>query len=110
MTKIHWIAYFVIGLFVSAVSWKISYQKMVFFFYAGLAFIIVGIVKLIMSIKPGKGNEARQQKKSLSRHHYTVQNPHQTRFRRCHKCGNVTAISNRFCGKIGSQTSILEKR
>ena len=51
MARIHWSVYIIIGTFVSVVSRIIDYDKLIFFFYVGIIFILAGIIKLVFNIK-----------------------------------------------------------
>lgn len=94
MPKIHGIAYLIIGLFVSAVSWRFNYEKLIVFFYAGLAFIFVGIAKLALGFVKNKdknANKMHQKAHSQMQHKY------------CSKCGAALSVHNRFCGRCGAK-------
>ena len=98
MAKIHWIIYVVIGLFVSILSWRLNYEKLIFFFYVGLFFILVGIIKLLISLINRKTS-----KKEIV-HKVQHQTPkHYQRFKRCSRCGNIVSVSDSFCSKCGAR-------
>ncbi len=98
MPKIHWIIYVVIGLFVSILSWRLNYEKLIFFFYIGLIFILVGIVKLLISLINRKTS-----KKGIV-HKVQHQTPkHHIRFKRCSRCSNIVRIGDSFCNKCGAR-------
>lgn len=94
MAKIHGLVYILVGLLVSILSYRLNYEKLIFFFYAGLFFILVGISKLIFwfikkqeKVQHQAANQARYQA-----HHY----------KRCHKCGSAVVFNGRFCSKCGA--------
>jgi len=89
--KIHGLVYIIVGLFVAAASWEINFGKLLLFFYAGLAFILIGIIKLIL----GKRNEAK-----AAVHHKPQ---HQARFRYCPRCANILRPHDRFCSVCGAK-------
>ncbi len=102
MAKIHWLVYLIVGLFVSIFSYRLNYGKLIFFFYAGLFFILVGISKMILGfMKKSTGKKVTSQEKihpqtanqaKYQAHHY----------KRCHKCGSAVALNSRFCSKCGA--------
>lgn len=94
MPKIHGIVYVIIGLFVSAVSWRFNYEKLIFFFYAGLVFVLIGIVKLIFALIRHKGKSAG---KIHQKAHSQIQHKY------CSKCGAALNIHNRFCSRCGAR-------
>ena len=92
MAKIHWLAYVIVGLVVSIISWKFNYQKLIFFFYIGLIFILVGIVKLIFNLmKKEKKAEHKTQQINQQAHHIKY----------CTQCGNQLRTHDRFCSRCG---------
>ncbi len=98
MAKIHWIIYIVIGLFVSILSWRLNYEKLIFFFYVGLFFILVGIIKLLISLI----NRKTSKKEIVHKvQHQTPKN--YQRFKHCRRCGNIVRISDSFCSKCGTR-------
>ena len=93
MAKIHGLLYVIVGLFVSIMSWKLDYQKLIFFFYAGLIFILFGVIKLIFNLVKNKANKSEEI-------HFKSQ--HQTqRFKYCAKCGSPSRLQDKFCRKCG---------
>ena len=102
MAKIHGLMYIAVGLFVSIFSWKINYEKFIFFFYVGWVFVFIGVVKLIfvfikrkMDIKEGPIKMA-QHKASIQPHHQAHH------YKRCRKCGNAVRLHDRFCSRCGA--------
>ena len=94
MSKIHWSVYLLLGFFVSAFSYKLNYNKLIFFFYIGIIFILIGIAKLIF----GNANKTANKAKNIQR---TPQQ--QTRFRYCPKCANILRPNDRFCSICGAR-------
>ena len=94
MPKIHGLVYVIVGLFISIASWRLNYEKLIFFFYAGLIFIFVGIVKLIFDFIKRRTNKTEMHQKRYS----------QIRQRYCSKCGNVIRLDDGFCRKCGTRT------
>ena len=91
MAKIHWSVYIIVGLFVSIFSWRLDYVKLVFFFYAGLFFIFVGILKLVFNfIKNKMSKEEKVQHKSVQQH-----------IKYCHNCGTALRHQAKFCTRCG---------
>ena len=95
MPKIHGLVYVFVGLFVSVLSWRLNYQKLIFFFYAGLIFVFAGIVKLTINFVKSKKNKTQNM-------HHKIQRQSQ-RLKYCSKCGNVVRIQDRFCSKCGNR-------
>ena len=98
MAKIHWSAYIIIGLFISVSSYYFNYEKLVFFFYFGLVFVLAGILKLAFGISSREGKKEQKQVQQATK---SIQHPHQ--FKRCHVCGNAVRIHNMFCGRCGTK-------
>jgi len=91
MAKIHGLVYIAAGLLVSVLSYKLNYQKLIFFFYAGLVFIFVGISKLIFSWIKNK----TPKKEAAQRHQPNV--------KYCHNCGAPLRLNARFCTRCRAQ-------
>mgnify|MGYP001560674080 CR=1 FL=1 len=87
MAKIHWLIYIIVGLFVSISSWRIDYEDLYIFFYAGLVFILIGIAKLIFGLNIKK-------EKSITKHHAQGA-------KYCHNCGYAARLHDKFCSKCG---------
>ena len=94
MAKIHWSVYIITGLFVSILSYKLNYEKLVFFFYIGLIFIVIGAAKLSFNLINKKA------KKAQTAHHKPQQ---QAGFRYCPKCANVLRPHDKFCSICGAK-------
>lgn len=96
MAKIHWSIYILVGLFISILSWRLNYEKLIFFFYAGLIFIFIGIVKFIFGLL-----KKRVAKEETMLHH-KIQ--HQTQnVKYCHQCGSALRLHHRFCIRCGAR-------
>jgi len=94
MVKIHGLIYIAVGLFVSIFSWKLNYQKLIFFFYAGLFFIFVGIIKLIFNLIKKRMNK---------KEHHRIQQHQTQQIKYCHQCGSELRQQARFCTKCGAR-------
>ncbi len=92
MARIHGLVYVALGLFVSVFSWKLNYEKLVFFVYIGLVFIIIGITKMILGF--GKNGKARPK-------YDKTQHKHNSKY--CPKCGNGLKADDIFCSRCGSR-------
>ena len=92
MAKVHGIVYIAVGIFVSIMSWKLNYEKLIFFFYAGLIFVFVGIVKLAFSLVKNKTSK----KENL--HHRMQGN-----IKYCHNCGTALRLHHKFCVKCSAR-------
>lgn len=90
MAKVHWSIFILVGLFVSIISWRINYEDLYLFFYAGLAFVLIGIVKLILGLNAKKGKK----EKNMIKHHAQGA-------KYCHNCGYESRLNDRFCSKCG---------
>ena len=94
MVKIHGLIYIAVGLFVSIFSWKLNYEKLIFFYYAGLFFIFVGIIKLIFNFI----------KKRMNKKEGMHLKAHQTqRIKYCRQCGSASRQQAKFCSKCGAR-------
>lgn len=93
MAKIHGLVYVVVGLFVSVFSWKLNYEKLVFFFYIGLVFIVIGITKMILGL-------AKKRTDKTEKGHYK-DNQKQRKY--CPKCGNGLNAGDIFCSRCGTR-------
>lgn len=94
MPKIHGLIYILVGLFVSILSYKLNYEKLIFFFYAGLIFIFIGVIKLIFDLIK------REMSKTTTQHkiHGKPQN-----IRYCHQCGATLSLHHKFCTRCGAK-------
>ena len=104
MTKIHGIVYFIIGVFVTAASYKINYDKLYFFFYIGLLFIIFGVAKIVI----GFINKEEKKQIPLNKLNQNQLNkiPKQ-QYKRCQTCGNAARITDNFCSRCGARITSM---
>lgn len=93
MAKIHGLVYVVVGLFVSVFSWKLNYEKLVFFFYIGLVFIVIGITKMLLNLTKSKHK--------TDEGHRRAQHQHSLKY--CPKCGNGLKAGDIFCSRCGTR-------
>ena len=93
MVKIHGIAYILIGIFISTASYMINRNNLYIFFYGGMFFIAYGVAKIILKFI----TRQKEQQKSQS-----MQKTHQS-YKKCHRCGNIAKLTDRFCSKCGTK-------
>ena len=94
MAKIHGLVYIATGLLVSVLSYKLDYQKFIYFFYIGLIFVFIGAVKIIFGLIKRKTSRTGKQIKL----HHQAQN-----IKYCTKCGNALRLHDMFCGRCGNR-------
>lgn len=97
MAKIHGLVYILVGLFVSILSWRLNYEKLVFFFYFGWIFIFVGVLKLIFNLIKN-----RTIKKETVHHKIKHHQPQKSNVKYCHNCGAALRQQARFCARCGA--------
>ncbi|MDP3765033.1 MAG: hypothetical protein Q8R04_00820 [Nanoarchaeota archaeon] len=103
MAKIHGLVYIVVGLFVSIFSWKVNYEKFIFFFYVGLIFVFIGILKLVFGLIKRK-MDRKEEPLERVHHKVSIQPHHQAHhYKRCHKCGNAVKLHDGFCSRCGTR-------
>ena len=98
MTKIHGIAYVLVGIFIMLASMKID--TLVFFFYAGIVFILIGFVKIGIGITNQKKEESSHKPASQHVHPQHLQKIRQ-QYKRCPRCGTLAHMHDTFCRKCG---------
>ncbi|GEM_PF-4758398 len=98
MAKIHGIVYLAVGLFISAVSWKVNKNKLLFFYYVGFLFALAGVIKIVYSFGKGKNVEktSAPSGRNLNLQHRVQQ------WKRCKKCNNVMKFNDIFCSRCGA--------
>jgi len=103
LAKIHGLVYIIIGLFVGIASWRINYEKLYVFYYAGLFLIAFGVAKLLINFIQGKSKEKTEVKKPVHQHYGQLrQNPNR-QYKYCSRCGNVMRAYDNFCSKCGAR-------
>lgn len=105
MTKIHGIAYIIIGIFVLIIS--TTSEKFIVFYYAAWAFVAFGAIKLIINFvkkKIGANNVANPKPhQRILGQQQKAQHGHQAQhLKRCGRCGSVLRLHDRFCGRCGA--------
>ena len=95
MTKIPAWVFIAVGLFVSITS-LFRYGKFIAFFYAGLVFIVVGLIKIISKLIGGKTEEA-------DAHHAHSIPKHTLQVKYCRQCGSQMRVHDRFCIRCGAR-------
>lgn len=105
MTKIHGIAYIIIGIFVLVIS--TTNEKFIVFYYVAWAFITFGAIKLIINFikkKMGVDNAVKPKphQRILSQQQHKVQHQQTQHLKRCTRCGNVMRLHDRFCSRCGA--------
>jgi uncharacterized paraquat-inducible protein A len=101
MVKIHGIVYIIMGIFVSIASYRINYDNLLIFFYLGFFFIALGAAKIVLGFIFRKNKE---EKNTISMARQNYPNPAQRhQYKRCHKCSNITRLTDRFCSRCGTK-------
>lgn len=77
------------GLLVSLISWKIDKERFIFFFYSGLIFVFIGIVKLAFNL--AKSKAVKKDVPEVHRAH-----------KYCQRCGSAVSLHARFCPRCGA--------
>jgi len=104
MGKIHGATYFIIGILVAVFSYYLDNKRgsdsFILFFYIGVLFVIIGLIKLVaLAIKKKdehpKPPRHQQQQKS---HHQQVH--HTPQF--CQRCGAALRQTDHFCAMCGN--------
>ena len=96
MTKIPAWVYIAVGLFISITSF-FRYQKFFLFFYAGLIFIFVGLIKLFSKwMKSKTGGD-------VPHHKMHSDGKASTQIKYCNQCGNPMKLSDKFCMRCGTK-------
>ena len=94
MVKIHGIIYILIGIFISIASYFVNVNDLYIFFYAGMFFIAYGVAKIVLGFIIGQ----KEQQKAVQ--HKTQ--AHQS-YKKCHRCGNIARLTDRFCSRCGTK-------
>jgi len=88
--------FFIVGLFISIASYKLNYEKLLFFFYAGWVFVFIGILKLVFNLMKNMTT------KKEAIHHKAVHHQ-QSNTKFCHQCGASLSLHHKFCTKCGAR-------
>ena len=89
MVKIHWLVYIIIGGGVLAASKLI--ERLDVFFWVGLAFLAIGIFKLVLSFITKQKESPAEVRSAYGSHNF------------CRKCGSVLMPNSRFCSSCGQK-------
>jgi UDP-N-acetylmuramyl pentapeptide phosphotransferase/UDP-N-acetylglucosamine-1-phosphate transferase len=107
MAKIHGAVFIGIGAFISVMSLMVAYERFIFFFYSGIAFLIYGFSKLLIEyLSSGEESKTTIQKRAHHQtHHPHLQQriSHPPHYKYCPRCGNVLRTVDRFCSYCGSR-------
>ncbi len=98
MAKIHGLVYIVVGLFVSILSWKLNYEKLIFFFYIGWFFVLIGAFKLVLNFIK---NKAKKQETIQTKAHHTPHSQQHAKY--CARCGNAMRMQDFYCSRCGAK-------
>ena len=101
MTKIHGLAYLILGLLIGGFSYYINNKNksnaFALFFYIGIIFVMIGIIKLLAKVV---------QKKAVKKteiHNHAHQRPTPTsQVRFCGHCGASLRQHDHFCPMCGN--------
>ena len=93
MAKVPSWMFIAVGLLVSIVS-LFRYGRFIVFFYAGLIFIVVGIIRMI-------SNKVKGESKQMPHKRTAVHMQHSQQIRYCSQCGNAMRLHDRFCARCG---------
>lgn len=94
MAKIPPWMFIAVGLLVSTVS-LFRYSRFIVFFYAGLMFIVVGIVMII-------SNRIKGESKQVTHKKTAVHMQHSQQIKYCSQCGHPMKLHDRFCARCGA--------
>lgn len=107
MAKIHGLAYLMLGIMISGLSYYIGQTKEGFkiFIYAGLLMIITGVIKLATAWARSRKEETAKQhitQKHITHHQTTHPYSHQ-RALYCPRCGTALNPTDNFCYNCGNR-------
>ncbi|HLG23634.1 MAG TPA: zinc ribbon domain-containing protein [Candidatus Nanoarchaeia archaeon] len=107
MAKIHGLVFIAAGLFMAVLSSILNFQRFIFFFLAGLAFLIYGIAKIVINFIGGNKTELQAQPHRINQqaHHPHLQHKltHPPQYKYCPRCNTVLRFNDRFCRNCGSR-------
>lgn len=98
MVKIHGIIYILLGIFVAIASYLIDRNDLSVFVYVGMFFIAFGVAKIVLNFITGQ-KEEQKSGQTMQR----KPNIHPQNFKKCHRCGNVSRLTDRFCARCGNK-------
>ena len=105
MAKIHGLVYIGIGVFIGVFSYMLNREKLIFFIYIGLLFVLIGCAKLFLGLL-NKGGERTTGKIHISQQAPNAQNRQhqgQQSHKYCQSCGNVARAHDSFCSRCGNK-------
>lgn len=107
MARIHGLVYIGIGAFIGIFSFMLNREKLVFFIYIGLLFVLIGCAKLFLGFL-SKSDERAAKKTPLSQvpnvqHRQNYQHRGQQSHKYCPSCGNVARAHDSFCSRCGNR-------
>jgi DNA-directed RNA polymerase subunit RPC12/RpoP len=100
-----WI-YIIIGATVSIVSWYTNYKKLIFFFFVGLLFFMIGIIKelflfLRKNLDKGKRSKHHSHPPHIKEKPNPRTQPQELNYMLCPGCGTKVHKSFKFCPNCG---------
>ena len=95
MTKIHGVVYILVGLIITGFSWYMLPKAPGFrlFIYAGLLFLLVGILKTPFNLKERRERLGIEKPKAMPR----------ARSNFCSRCGSRASAFSQFCQNCGGR-------
>jgi membrane protease subunit (stomatin/prohibitin family) len=109
--KIHPIVYIIIGFAVAIISYNVDYTKLILFFWVGIIFIMVGLVKFLFRFLQRELKETKTQKKTyqhIKNQENQSQKVHYNQHLNsteifCHNCGAKLNSKFNFCPGCGTK-------
>ncbi|MBI2108403.1 hypothetical protein HYU10_05425 [Candidatus Woesearchaeota archaeon] len=112
MAEIHWLVYIIIGFFLVLGSWAIDQERLLFFYYVGFIFLLVGIVKFIYtkSKSSEEGQKSRHSKPANMGQRSYNQPVHAAHSKSpnvkyCQACRTASYYFANYCHKCGARLS-----
>ncbi len=100
MVKINWSVYFLLGIAVLIVSYRIDPQKFTLFIWIAYLFLVIGTAKFIVWFIVRRKMTSREKKRVRA----AIPQSHQYRTARfCPRCGNVLHSYENFCPMCGQR-------
>lgn len=100
MVKINWSIYFLLGISVLIVSYRIDSQKFMLFIWIAYLFMVIGTAKFITWFIT-RSKETTVEKRSVNSIVPPIHKYRTARF--CPKCGNVLHSYENFCPMCGQR-------